>query len=273
MIRCNDWPIGVCAWSLGNDFDKINQLRDDTGLSCLHLDVTPGLAKGGESYLSRVEKEGWQVTAMAIMFPHEDYTTMETIKVTGGIVPDEHWENSKKMTFDSIDIAAGMGVDYVTFHFGFLDLSDKAYNAKLLDRAKAIADRASKKGVEVLMETGQESAAELKQFLEELKCPAMGVNFDPANMIAYDKGDPIESVHTLAAYIRHVHIKDALHVKVPGEFGEEVPWGDGDVGPGRFLEALKQIKFSGVLAIEREAGDERMRDIKTAIERLTKCSG
>ena len=50
----------------------------------------------------------------------------------------------------------------------------------------------------------------------------MGVNFDPANMILYDKGDPIAALRVVGPWIRSLHIKDARRTKVPGTWGEEV---------------------------------------------------
>ena len=99
----------------------------------------------------------------------------------------------------------------------------------------------------------------------------MAVNFDPANIILYDKGDPIESVRTLAPYIRHLHVKDATRTKEPGTWGAEVPWGDGEVGVASFLSVLDEVGFDGTMAIEREAGDNRLGDIRLAVQRLAQA--
>ena len=269
MIKCNDWPIGVCTWSLGNDFDRLGALREQSELSHIHFAVSPILNKNGEDHLLRVQKEGWEITATMIDFPQEDYSSLESIKATGGIVPDESWEGNLKRVSGAIDITAELGVKHLSLHFGFLETGA----GKLADRAKILADKASQKNIQLLMETGQETATELQQFLEELDHPALGINFDPANMILYDKGNPIESVQTLAGWIKHVHIKDAIRSKVPGMWGVEVPWGAGQAGGGEFLKALKQINFVGALAIEREAGDDRLGDIKTAVEALNAFTG
>ena len=99
----------------------------------------------------------------------------------------------------------------------------------------ALADH----GLELLMETGQEEDAELLQFLNDLAVRNVHINFDPANMILYGAGDPIEAVQTLGRHIRHVHIKDGTLSKQPGViWGEEVPFGHGQVGPRRFFDAL-----------------------------------
>jgi L-ribulose-5-phosphate 3-epimerase len=119
------------------------------------------------------------------------------------------------------------------------------------------------------LETGQESAAELRRFIEEMNHPALGINFDPANMILYNKDEPKAALRILAPWVRHVHIKDAIRTKTPGQWGQEVPWGDGEVGAREFLNTLAAVNYRGALAIEREAGNQRLADIKLAIARCT----
>ena len=97
----------------------------------------------------------------------------------------------------------------------------------------------------ILMETGQENAETLRDFLEELSHPALGVNFDPANMILYGKGDPILALETLSPWVKHVHIKDARRSSVAGEWGKEVPWGEGDFDNEEFLKTLTRIGYQG----------------------------
>jgi len=268
MIKCKDWPISACTWSLGNDFDKLDALAEQTQISHLHLALRPGLEENGKNYLSKVREANWGITATMIDFPTEDYTTMDSIKVTGGIVPDQHWNDNRKLVLDAIDLTAELGEKYLTTHFGFLDLEDRAAADKLLDRTNLLASKAAKKNVTLLMETGQETADELRQFLQELNHSALAVNFDPANMILYDKGDPIEALKTLAPWIKHIHIKDGIRTQAPGTWGLEVPWGDGQVNADEFLNTLKQINYTGALAIEREDGDDRIGDMALAAERL-----
>jgi sugar phosphate isomerase/epimerase len=264
MIRCLDWPIGVCSWSLGNDFDRIIS----AGVDCVHLAIAPALAENGDEYLAKVAKSKLTITAAMINFPQEDYSTFESIKRTGGIVPDECWQANRKATFEAIKLTAEFKVKYLSMHFGFIELKSR----KLLDRAKMLADKAQEKNVMLLMETGQESAYELREFLEKLHHLALGVNFDPANMILYDKGNPVEAVGVLAPWIKHVHIKDALRTKKPGEWGTEAVWGTGEVNADEFLKALKRAGFAGALAVEREAGDDRLGDIKASVNNLKEFS-
>jgi sugar phosphate isomerase/epimerase len=264
MITCLDWPIGVCTWSLGNDFDKIAALAEKTGFDCVHLAIAPAIGPRGDKYLAQVAKNKLTISATMINFPQEDYSTLESIKTTGGIVPDECWQTNRDMTFKAIRMTEELGVRYLSLHFGFIDIKSK----KLLDSAEMLADKAGEHNVTLLMETGQESADGLREFLEKLRHPALAVNFDPANMILYDKGNPVEAVGVLSPWIKHVHIKDALRTRSPGEWGTDVVWGTGEVGSAEFLKALKRVKYNGALAVEREAGDDRFGDIKSAIDKL-----
>jgi sugar phosphate isomerase/epimerase len=88
-------------------------------------------------------------------------------------------------------------------------------------------------------------------------------------MILYGAGDPIEAIGILGRHIRHVHVKDATASESPRmKWGEEVPFGTGQVPAREFLDALERTGYSGALTIEREAGDDRMRDVKYAIDVL-----
>ena len=69
-------------------------------------------------------------------------------------------------------------------------------------------------------------------------------------------GDPIRAVEILGPDIRSVHVKDARRPKASGQWGEEVPLGEGEVDIKRFVQALKKIGYTGPLIVEREVGDQ-----------------
>ena len=119
-------------------------------------------------------------------------------------------------------------------------------------------------GIDLAFETGQEEAGILAAFLEDLAAPNVGVNFDPANMILYAKGDPVEGLKTLLPYLKQIHIKDANLTKEPGTWGEEVVVGTGQVDWPAFLDVLDGAAYQNALVIEREAGDDRVSDILAA---------
>ncbi len=201
----------------------------------------------------------------------EDYSTLETIKVTGGIVPDATWEENWRNIEVTVEIAARLGLKLVTFHAGFLphDSKDPVY-VKLRDRVVRIADLFAAKGIDLGFETGQEDAPTLAAFLDDLAMPNVGVNFDPANMILYAKGDPVAALRVLRPWLKQCHIKDATETQVPGTWGAEVPTGTGEVDWDGFFAVLAETGYSGDFCIEREAGDQRAADILAAKEFLTR---
>ena len=267
MIICNRWPLGLCSWSVGKKVADIADVMAKLGLSHVHLALAPAVGKNRQAYLADVRKQPWTITSTMIDFPQEDYSTVDSIRITGGIVPDYCWEKNQQRVTEAIRITAQLQVKYLSFHFGFIDNNDREYFDRVSQRTKILADIAGEHGVTLLMETGQETAQELKEFLERMGHPALGVNFDPANTILYDKDDPVEAVAVLAPWIKHIHIKDAMR-----KWDAEVPWGSGQVDHVAFLTALEKIKFDGPLAIEREAGKNRFEDIKQAVEKLAAFS-
>ena len=202
----------------------------------------------------------------------EDYSTLDTIRDTGGIAPDATWEQNWKNIRATAALAQQLGLKLVTFHAGFLphDEKDPSF-LKMLQRLGETADVFAAVGITLGFETGQETAPALVQLLQKLNRPNVGVNFDPANMILYDKGNPIAALRLLGPWIRQLHIKDARRTKVPGTWGEEVVAGTGEVDWPAFFATLRELNYSGDLVIEREAGSQRVADVRTAKEVVGKA--
>ena len=267
--RCGNWPLAVCSWSLRTDLYGVAQAMRQLGFSRVNLALKPAFREDGDAYLEAVGAQPWTISAATIGFFHEDYSSLESIRATGGIVPDAYWDENREMGLRAIDITATLSVPFLTLHAGFIEDDDPVKARLFRDRVVRLADAAGERGIALLMETGQETANCLRDLLEELNHPALGINFDPANMILYGKGDPVEAVRMLGRWIRHVHIKDAIAAGIPGTWGTEVPWDQGQVGSASFLRALETIDYNGALAIERESGDNRLEDIRQAAGLLT----
>ena len=269
--------LGVCSWSFQKPLDAVADEMKKIGISRIHLALQPFLEGGSrhgaaenaaalDRVKARLASGEWKLNATMIGFPQEDYATLDTIRKTGGIVPDDCWEANQKIVKAGAKLSAELKAPFLTMHAGFLDESDPVALRKYTDRVKFIIDACGEAGVPVAFETGQETAADLAKFLPTV--PGAGVNLDPANMILYGKGSPVEAVRTLAPWIRHVHLKDAVVTKKPGTWGTEVPWGDGEVDAPRFLAELKAAGYKGAFAIEREGGNDRAGDIALAAKRL-----
>jgi len=268
MQKCGKWPVSVCSWSFRKTIDEVGSVMTALGLEHINLAIAPALAPDGEAYLEAVKRQNWIVTAGMMNFDYEDYSTLDTIKVTGGIAPDAHWPASGESFAKAAKITAELGSKYIMMHVGFLDHTDHSYSKKFYDRVRYLGDRAGEAGVSLLMETGQETAEELQRFVETLNHPNVLLNFDPANLILYNKDEPLSALRRLAPWIRHIHIKDAVRTSVPGTWGSEVVWGEGQVNAFAFLNTLAETGYEGAVAVEREAGDQRVKDIATAVRRL-----
>jgi len=271
-VRLRESPLSerlaVCSWSLQPaDADDLAAKLKATGIRRVQLALGPlrdSLA--GWEQTKKLLRQN-EIVVVSAMFGcvGEDYSTLESIRLTGGIAPDATWEQNRKNIRASATLAAELGQKLVTFHAGFLphEESDPAF-AKMLQRLTEVADVFAAEKIDVGLETGQETAPVLAALLQKLNRPNAGVNFDPANMILYNKGDPIEALRTLGPWIRQVHIKDAARTRTPGTWGEEVTVGEGEVDWLAFFATLKQLDFSGNFVIEREAGARRVADVRAA---------
>lgn len=272
-MKNKKWNIGVCSWSLGTDPDDVASAMKTIGIDHINLAVGPALGDGGSEYMAAVKRQKWIISCTMINFKQEDYSTLDTIRATGGIVPDDCWQENLKRFTGAAEVTKKLGVKYILMHAGFIDHNDNEKYRTMCHRIKCLADIAAGSGITLLMETGQETAEELSSFIKHLRHPSIAINFDPANMILYDKGDPIKAVKLLSSWVKHIHIKDAVKTKMPGRWGTEVVWGDGQVSSDRFLAALKDVGYEGTLAVEREAGFSRLEDIAIAVERLRQYTG
>ena len=268
--------LAVCSWSL-HPADPAELIRQMQQLEMDKIQLGLDPLRAEEEWAgagAQLAEAGLKVVSGMFGCEGEDYSTLESIRRTGGIVPDETWATNWQNIQKTVPIAQSLGLKLVSFHAGFLpeERSDPAYG-KLVDRLTQIAGAFAAEGIDLAFETGQEDAATLKGFLDRLALPNLGVNFDPANMILYAKGDPVESVKILMGYLKQVHVKDAVKTATPGEWGQEVVVGTGEVDWEAFFAALEAGGFTGCLAIEREAGDDRVADIKAAKDFVLKTVG
>ncbi len=276
-MQVQSHDLGICSWSLRpGGMAELVELVNQLGLSHIHLALGPLVLlddKQKHLELGHLRAGGVTLTAGMIGFPGEDYSSIARIRLTGGFLPDESWNIRRRLTLEAANLAEQLGVTLLTTHGGFIPPSNHADYPKLLGRVAELAKSLRERNVMLALETGQETASELLQFLNDLPAGNVAVNFDPANVLLYGTGDPIEAIRTLSRHIRHVHIKDAVVAQKPGiEWGKEVPIGAGAVDFEQLLLALHDIDYAGPLAIEREGGRHRMDDIRSAIAFLQSLS-
>jgi L-ribulose-5-phosphate 3-epimerase len=262
--------IAVCSWSLkpGTPLELIDRLRR-LNIPAVQLALSPLVHEPGiwGNAIEELRAAGiWIVSGMMAM-AGEDYSTIESITRTGGVRPDQTWFLNSMHAEQIARLASRQGIELVTFHAGFMS-EDPANpeRAKMIDRLRTIAEIFDHYDVNIGLETGQETAFVLNQVLDQLDRANVGVNFDPANMILYGKGDPVDSLRTLAGRVRQIHVKDAKPSRVAGEWGREVPVGKGVVNWEAFFEAALAISPPVPFVIERESRTGTQADITVASE-------
>lgn len=254
------WPLGVFASidaGLGVRLEIARELQVPT--IQLHAPQpssrTPQRAR---RFTERLAELGIRLTVVFAGFEGESYADIPTCRRTVGLVPPEHRDQRIAELKAIADFAKLLGVDAVGLHIGFVshDPFDPQHKAAVA-AAQEVCDYLAAQGQRLHLETGQETADTLLAFLAAVGRDNLFINFDPANMILYGSGDPIDALRKVGRFVRSVHCKDAKWAARPGEeWGTEVPLGEGDVGMERFLQTLAEIGYDGPLTIEREIPQE-----------------
>lgn len=254
------WPIGVFTSidaGLGVRLDVASEL----GVPTIQIHAphqSTRTAAQAEKFLQQIGEMGIELTCVFGGFEGESYADIPTVERTVGLVPEgtrgERLAEMKQIS----DFARLLQCDVVGLHLGFIPHADTGQPYQdILAVTRDLCRHAADNGQSIHLETGQETAAGLVQFLADAECDNLFVNFDPANMILYGTGEPIEALKLIGDRVRSVHCKDARWADNPGqEWGQEMPLGEGDVGIHRYLETLKEIGYRGPLTIEREIPQE-----------------
>jgi sugar phosphate isomerase/epimerase len=233
-----------------------------------------GLAKSWDAALTA---EKFAVVSAVCAYEGENYADVPTVLNTVGLVPEKTRAERLARTKAVSDLARILGIERVACHIGFVpeDAEERLYS-DVRDVTREICDYCAKNGQQFALETGQEPAKVLLRFIEDVKRPNLKINFDPANMILYGTGDPIEALDVLQEHVVTVHCKDGdwPDRDKPEALGVEKALGEGSVGMERYIQKLKEIGYRGVLTIEREEPDiqKRETDIRKAVKLLKKIT-
>ena len=189
-------------------------------------------------------------------------------------------EKSKRI----LDMAKELETDIVTTHIGVVPEDPNHDRYKIMQEACfKLAEYADSLDAHFAIETGPETSATLKGFLDTLHSTGVAVNLDPANLVMVTGDDPVGAVYNLKDYIVHTHAKDGKRnfYRAPEEiYGLtekkmladksyiELPLGTGKVDFPNYLKALDDIGYHGFLTIEREVGEDPEKDIRTAVDFL-----
>ena len=272
--------VGVMFWTGGElgvqaSPAEIIGMVTGLGVGCGQLGIH------GDAVLSTETARDWkaafdaeviEVATVFAAYRGESYADIPAVQETVGFVPRATREEREARTYECSDFAREIGVPGLATHIGFVpeNSSDPDYIA-VREMVRRVCDHCLANGQTFALETGQEPAATLKEFIADVDRDNLGINFDPANMILYGSGEPLEALDIVRDHVLTVHCKDAKWPAEPGQWGTETPLGKGDVGMDRFVGKLKEIGYSGPLTIEREiVGEAQQADIREGVALLEK---
>ncbi len=271
-----NFPIGVIIDSFRTDISTAVKKAATVGAKGIQVYATRGEmapenlvgAKRSE-FLKLVKDNGLVISALCGDLGGGGFTKTQN--------NPEKIERSKRI----IELAKELETDVVTTHIGVVPDDSSHDRYKIMQLACAeLAEYADSIGAHFAIETGPETSAVLKNFLDSLNSTGVGVNLDPANLVMVTGDNPATAVHNLKNYIVHTHAKDGKQIFykdpeivygmveshiVTGPSFEEVPLGEGSVNWDEYLAALSDIGYKGFLTIEREVGNDPEADIRKAV--------
>ena len=277
-----NFPIGVMLHSFRKPYDEALELAAGIGakglqMYCVKGDYAPEAlnAEKRRELLQKVKDKGMVFSALCGDFG-KGFWRRE--------LNPELIERSKRI----IDMAKDLETDVVTTHIGVVPADKTCDRYQIMQEACfELARYADSIDAHFAIETGPETSAVLKEFLDDLHSTGVAINLDPANLVMITGDDPVQAVYNLKDYIVHTHAKDGVMlyktnpeyiygvIEKPEDIQgikcfKEVPLGTGSVDFPAWMKALEDIGYRGYLTIEREVGENPTKDIKTAMDHLTR---
>ena len=250
----------------------------DFGLNVCQLscwDINLATCEIAQTVKTQSKETGVRICAVWAGWTGVNYWNFTQGPVTLGLVPEEYRENRIVELKKWADFAEMIGSPAIITHCGFIpeNLTDPNYEP-VVDAIQEVAKYCDKLGLGFWFETGQETPVVLLRTINKIGTSNLGINLDPANLLMYGKGNPIDALDVFGKYVRNIHAKDGMYPTDGDNLGREVPVGEGNVKYPEFIKKLKSIGFDGELIIEREiAGEEQNRDIRKTMKDLTNWLG
>lgn len=249
--------IGVTSTSFHMPFDEMLPLAREMGITGLQLwgvggehDAMTLSTDDRKRLLDQITSLGMEISALCAE--------------VGGFCHPETVEGNTEKARAVVDMAVDMGVYVVSGHVGVI--AEDPNDPGRVCMAKAMAEfgkYCEDRGTVYASETGPETIELMREFIDALPNKGIALNYDPANLVM-NGFDPVKGVLVGQELIVHTHVKDA--VRYPDGSCDEVPVGTGQVPFAEYFAALDSIGYDGYLTIEREVGDNRVADVRAAVE-------
>ncbi|MEI7436881.1 MAG: sugar phosphate isomerase/epimerase family protein [bacterium] len=263
--------IGVMA-ELRMDRPCFTELRKFGCNVCQLVSWSPGI--WSEALAKKVRKEaddnGIQITSFWAGYPGPSEWNFTEGPITLGLIPATYRQMRIEALIKAADFAHQMGLPAIITHLGFIpeNPADPVFG-EVVVAVRQIALHLKSLGMEFWFETGQETPVTVLRLIQKVGTENMGINLDPANLILYGKGNPVDALDVFGKYVKNVHAKDGLYPTDPMCLGQEVRVGEGRVRFPALIARLKEFGYTGEFIIEREiTGEQQARDIAVTVAYL-----
>jgi len=257
--------LGVRLESLGMPVRQGLGEAERLGVTGVQVDAAGDLAPdrltatGRREFRHLLRGHGQGLTALGCPLRH-GFDTAENLQ--------PRIEHVRKVMTLAFDLGAGV----IVVEAGRIpDTANDPRAALLTESLLALGQHGDRVGTVLALETGAESGAMLRQFLDRLDTGGLGVNYDPANLLM-NGFEPLAELVALSGRIVHVHAKDARRGGA-SRSAQEVPLGHGDIDWLQVVGTLSAQDYRGYLTVERESGTNRAADVAAGVAFLRRLVG
>ena len=239
--------IGVCVYLSEKDelSKKFEDLRAQGFDNCQLLSWDPAAwtLENADAVNALTKQYGVTISAFWCGWEGPKFWNFTEGPESLGIVPVAFRALRVQNLLDGAAYAKRLNIADVVTHMGFIpeNMSDPAWPG-VVTAVKAVAYQLKRNGQNLLFETGQETPVVLLRLFETVNTGNLFINLDPANLILYGKGNPVDALDVFGKYVRGVHAKDGLYPTNGYELGEEVKVGEGKVNFPKFLQGQRSSR-------------------------------
>lgn len=219
-----------------------------------------------------LNKYGIVVTALGTSGPGPYIYNFYDGPLTLGLIPRTYRAQRIEKLKKFSDFAKQLEIPAIRIHAGFIpeDPNDHLYR-EAVETLRDVISYCKRNGQDFLYETGTETPITLLRAMEDIGLDNQGVNLDTANLILYDKANPLDALDILGPYVKNTHAKDGLYPTNPHDLGKEVAIPHGKVDFPKIIARLKKLNYQGPITIEREiSGPQQIEDVKRERDYLRK---
>src|ERR1039458_293644 len=181
MQVLRDLSVGVFYW-IGEDAAATVREIAELGVEVCQLAVvgerklTPALAAAYRQALAAAELD---VETIFAAYEGESYADIPTVMRSVGFMPPATRAARELRTREVIDFGAALGIRSFGCHIGFVPEEANADYAEVREVVRRSADYAASCGMTFCLETGQEPAPLLLEFLKDVERAARGAHLRP----------------------------------------------------------------------------------------------